>query len=118
MTDPDAGPDPEADADPWAAIGRALLARELAAAGADTHTAAVRVADRLEAGDDVTAADVREVRRSLNRTRRLVEDHLATAVGGTDPWADPGHPMPVYAARERAEPEPPVTDTYTGNCSD
>jgi len=49
---------------------------------------------------ELTAEDVVELRRRLNRTRRIVENYAARMTVGVEPWGDPIPDMPYGAYPE------------------
>ena len=92
----------------WDQVGRELLCRELDEQRMELNAALHDTVDTLRQLDEdgkkysgeLTAEDVVELRRRLNRTRRIVENYAARMTVGVEPWGDPIPDMPYGAYPE------------------
>lgn len=92
----------------WDQVGRELLSRELDEQRMELNAALHDTVDTLRQLDedgekytgDLTAEEVVELRRRLNRTRRIVENYAARMTVGVEPWGDPIPDMPYGAYPE------------------
>lgn len=92
----------------WDQVGRELLSRELDEQRMELNAALHDTVDTLRQLDEngekysgeLTAEDVVELRRRLNRTRRIVENYAARMTVGVEPWGDPIPDMPYGAYPE------------------
>jgi hypothetical protein len=90
--------------DEWDAVGRELLRSELGRARRDLGEAfgdaeaSLAVLD--EAGEfsgDLEAEEIHELRQTLDRARRVVEEYAARVTDDVDPWGEPAEmPHGVY----------------------
>jgi len=97
--------------DEWDQVGRELLHGELAEQRFALD-AAFRDAEEALYGEfdgegryagELDAEHVIELRRCLNRARRVVENHAARVTDGVEPWGEPVPDMPYGVYREVLE---------------
>lgn len=96
--------------DEWEHVGRELLHGELAeqrfaldTAFRDAEEALAVLDDTENYAGELNAEHVIELRRCLNRARRVVENHAARVTDGVEPWGEPVPDMPYGVYREVLE---------------
>ena len=87
------------ETDAWSAVGRDLLVSELGRRRSAVTEAFHVSEDALRNGEELTAHQIRDMRRALNMARLAVETHAARVADGVDSWDDddvPEMPYGVY----------------------
>jgi len=92
----------------WDRVGRELLHAELAEQRMSLNQAFHNVEGTLSELDEdgekytgnLTAEEVGELRRRLNRARRVVENYAARVADDAEPWGKPKPSMPYGAYPE------------------
>jgi len=83
------------DAAVWEEVARNAVFLELHDARADIHESVYDLAEALRAGESIDADAVVEVRKALNRQRRVLENQVAPIAAGAEPWGRPVPDMPM-----------------------
>lgn len=96
--------------DEWDHVGRELLRHQLAeerfaleAAFRDAEERLATLDDDGEHVGELTVAEIIELRRCLNRARRVVENYAVRVTDDVEPWDEPVPDMPYGVYRQILE---------------
>lgn len=106
----DNGTDDSIETEPtdWEALARSSIRTQLYGALMDTEEAVSTVQYRFSghADDELTADDVRDARNTIAELECVLEESVAPAVDGVEPYESAGEHIPLGALADRLDAMP------------